>query len=158
MRIHLIAIGRRRAGWERDGFREYAHRMPPELPLELHELAPSKRTKRSRGGPGPGVEDEGRRLVAAIPAGARVVALDERGSPWTTLALASRIERWMHDGRPLALLIGGADGLAPSCLEAAEHRWSLSPLTLPHGLARIVVVEQLYRASTIVRRHPYHRG
>ena len=156
MRIHLIAIGRRRPGWERDGYREYAHRMPPELSLELHEMASSKRTKRSRAELG--VEDEGRRLVAAIPAGARVVALDERGSRWTTLDLASRIERWMHDGRDLALLVGGADGLAPSCIEAAEHRWSLSPLTLPHGLARIVVAEQLYRASTIIRRHPYHRG
>ena len=130
--------------------------MPPELSLELHEMASSKRTKRSRAELG--AEDEGRRLVAAIPAGARVVALDERGSRWTTLDLASRIERWMHDGRDLALLVGGADGLAPSCIEAAEHRWSLSPLTLPHGLARIVVAEQLYRASTIIRRHPYHRG
>lgn len=156
MRIHLIAISHRRAGWEQDGFREYARRMPPELSLELHEIAPSKRTKRS-----PAercVEDEGRRLVAAVPESARVVALDERGSRWTTLELANRIERWMHDGRDLALLVGGADGLAPACIEAAEHRWSLSPLTLPHGLARIVVAEQLYRASTIIRRHPYHRA
>ena len=156
MRIHLIAISHRRAGWEQDGFREYARRMPPELSLELHEIAPSKRTKRS-----PAercVEDEGRRLVAAVPGNARVVALDERGSRWTTRELANRIERWMHDGRDVALLVGGADGLAPACIEAAEHRWSLSPLTLPHGLARIVVAEQLYRASTIIRRHPYHRA
>ena len=156
MRIHLIAISHRRAGWEQDGFREYARRMPPELSLELHEIAPSKRTKRS-----PAqrcVEDEGRRLVAAVPGGTRVVALDERGARWTTLELANRIERWMHDGRDLALLVGGADGLASTCIEAAEHRWSLSPLTLPHGLARIVVAEQLYRASTIIRRHPYHRA
>ena len=156
MRIHLIAVGHRRPGWEQDGYREYAHRMPPELRLELHEIASSKRTKRSRAKLG--VEDEGRRLVAAIPAGARVVALDEHGSRWTTLELANRIERWMHDGRDLALLIGSADGLAPACIEAVEHRWSLSPLTLPHGLARIVVAEQLYRASTIIRRHPYHRA
>ena len=156
MRIHLIAISHRLAGWEQDGFREYARRMPPELSLELHEIAPSKRTKRS-----PAercVEDEGRRLVAAVPGSARVVALDERGSRWTTRELTNRIERWMHDGRDVALLVGGADGLAPACIEAAEHRWSLSPLTLPHGLARIVVAEQLYRASTIIRRHPYHRA
>ena len=156
MRIHLIAIGHRRAGWEQDGFREYARRMPPELSLELHEIASSKRTKRSPAERW--VEDEGRRLVAAVPGGARVVALDERGSRWTTLELAKRIERWMHDGRDLALLVGGADRLAPACIEAAEHRWALSPLTLPHGLARIVVAEQLYRASTIIRRHPYHRA
>lgn len=156
MRIHLIAIGHRGAGWERDGFREYARRMPPELPLELHEIAPAKRTKRSPAERG--VEDEARRLLAAIPRAARVVALDERGAAWSTRELADRIERWMQDGRALALLIGGADGLSPACIEAAEHRWSLSPLTLPHGLARIVVAEQLYRTSTILRRHPYHRG
>ena len=156
MRIHLIAIGHRRAGWERDGYREYARRMPPELALELHEIAPSKRSK---GIPAErGIDDEGRRLLAAVPGGARVVALDERGAAWTTLELAHRIEGWMGDGRVLALLIGGANGLAPACIEAADHRWSLSPLTLPHGLARIVVAEQLYRVSTIHRSHPYHRG
>ena len=156
MRIHLIAISHRRAGWERDGYREYSRRMPPELALELHEIAPSKRTK---GVPaGRGIDDEGRRILAAVPGGARIVALAERGAAWTTLELARRIEDWMRDGRALALLIGGADGLAPACVEAAEHRWSLSPLTLPHGLARIVVAEQLYRASTIRRGHPYHRG
>jgi len=156
MRIHLIAIGHRRAGWERDGYREYARRMPPELSLDLHEIAPSKRTRRTPAGHG--VEDEARRLLAAVPGGARVVALDERGTAWTTIELANRIERWMQEGRALALLIGGADGLAPACIEAADHRWSLSPLTLPHGLARIVVAEQLYRASAIHRGHPYHRG
>ena len=156
MRIHIIAIGHRRAGWEQDGFREYARRMPPELSVELHEIAPSKRTKRDSAQRH--VADEASRLIAAIPGGARVVALDERGAAWTTRELANRIEHWMLDGRDLALLIGGADGLAPACIEAAEHRWSLSPLTLPHGLARIVVAEQLYRVSTILRRHPYHRG
>ena len=156
MRIHLIAIGHRRAGWERDGYREYARRMPPELSLELHEIAPSKRSK---GVPAErGIDDEGRRLLAAIPGDARVVALHERGAAWTTLELARRMEDWMGDGRALALLVGGADGLAPACIEAADHRWSLSPLTLPHGLARIVVAEQLYRASTIRCGHPYHRG
>ena len=156
MRIHLIAIGHRRAGWERDGYLEYARRMPPELPLELHEVPPAKRTKGASAKRG--VEDEARRLLAAVPAGARVVALDERGAPWTTPELARRIEDWMPDGRALALLAGGADGLASACIEAAEHCWSLSPLTLPHGIARIVVAEQLYRASTIRRGHPYHRG
>ena len=155
MRIHLVAIGHRRAGWERDGYREYARRMPPELPIELREVPASKVSKRDS--TQRRIEDEGRRLVAATPNGARVVVLDERGAAWTTRELARRIERWMRDGRDLALLVGGADGLAPECIEAAEHCWSLSPLTLPHGLARIVVAEQLYRASTILRRHPYHR-
>ena len=156
MRIHLVAVGHRPSGWERDGYREYARRMPPELSVELHEIPPSKHT--GRGSTGRRVEDEGRRLLAAVPDGARVVALDERGAAWTTAAFADRIGRWMHEGRGLALLVGGADGLAPACIAAAEHRWSLSPLTLPHGLVRIVVAEQLYRAWTILRRHPYHRG
>ena len=155
MRIHIVAIGHRRAGWERDGYREYARRMPPELAIELHEIPAAKGAKRDSAERR--MEEEGKRLAAATPGGARVIALDERGAAWTTRELAHRIERWMHDGRALALLIGGADGLAPACIEAAEHRWSLSPLTLPHGLARIVVAEQLYRASTILRRHPYHR-
>ena len=156
MRTHLVAIGRRASGWERAGYLEYARRMPPEFSIELHEIPPSKRT--GRGSTARRVDDEGRRLLAAVPGGARVVALDERGAGWTTAALADRIGRWMHDGRDLALLVGGADGLAPACLAAAEHRWSLSPLTLPHGLVRIVVAEQIYRAWTILRRHPYHRG
>ena len=156
MRIHIIAVGHRRAGWERDGFREYARRMPRELSVELHEIAPSKRTGRDSAERR--LEDEGRRLAAAIPKGARIVVLDERGASWTTLELADRIARWMRDGRDLALVVGGADGLSPACIEAAEHRWSLSALTLPHGLARIVVAEQLYRASTILRNHPYHRA
>ena len=156
MRIHLVAVGHRRTEWERDGYREYARRMPPELSIELREIPPSKRS--SRGSTGRRVDDEGRRLLAAVPDGARVVALDERGAAWTTAALADRIGRWMHEGRDLALLIGGADGLAPACIAAAEHRWSLSPLTLPHGLVRIVVAEQIYRAWTILRRHPYHRA
>ena len=155
MRIHIIAVGQRRGGWEGDGYLEYARRMPPELPIELHQVAPPKRMKHTSGHRR--LEEEARRLVAAIPNGARVVALDERGTAWTTVELAGRIERWLQDGRALALLIGGADGLAPACIEAAEHRWSLSPLTLPHGLVRIVVAEQLYRASTILRGHPYHR-
>ena len=156
MRIHLVAVGHRRTEWERDGYREYARRMPPELSIELREIPPSKRG--SRDSTARRVYDEGRRLLAAVPDGARVVVLDERGAAWTTAALADRIERWMHEGRDLALLIGGADGLAPACIAAAEHRWSLSPLTLPHGLVRIVVAEQIYRAWTILRRHPYHRA
>ena len=156
MRVHLIAIGRRPSGWERDGYEEYARRMPPELSIGLREIAPPKRA--GRGATERRVEDQGKRLLAAVPNGARVVALDERGTAWTTSALADRIGRWMQEGRDLALLAGGADGLAPACIATAEHRWSLSPLTLPHGLVRIVVAEQLYRAWTILRRHPYHRG
>ena len=156
MRIHLVAIGRRPSGWERDGYREYARRMPPELSIVLHEIPPSKRT--GRGSTERRLEEEGKRLLAAVPGGARVIALDERGAAWTTTTLAGRIERWMREGRDLALLIGGADGLAPECIAKAEHSWSLSPLTLPHGLARVVVAEQIYRAWAILRHHPYHRG
>ena len=88
----------------------------------------------------------------------RVIALDVEGRGWSTQQLAGQLERWMGDGRDVALLVGGPDGLAPGCLQAAEQRWSLSPLTLPHSLVRVVLAEQLYRAWTIITGHPYHRA
>lgn len=103
------------------------------------------------------LEQEGRRMLAAVPKGARVVALEQSGRGFTTAELARRLELWIASGRPLALLIGGPDGLAPACLERADENWSLSPLTLPHGLARIVVAEALYRAWSVLEGHPYHR-
>ena len=96
-------------------------------------------------------------MLRRLPKGARVIALDERGKAFTTRELAARLQGWLQDGRDLALLIGGPDGLAPACRTAADLDWSLSPLTLPHGLARILVAEQLYRAWTVLCGHPYHR-
>lgn len=103
------------------------------------------------------IQQEGERMLGALPKGARVVALDVRGRPWSTQQLAGQLEAWMAGGRDVALLVGGPDGLAPECLERAEQTWSLSPLTLPHPLVRVVVAEQLYRAWSITQGHPYHR-
>ena len=156
MRVHLLAAGTRRPAWEREGFHAYAERMPRECSLLLHEIAVEKRARgaaiRQL------VEKEGERMLRGIPNGAKVVALDERGRALTTRELADRLARWMQLGDDVALLIGGPDGLAPSCLTRADERWSLSALTLPHGLVRIVVAEQLYRAVSLLKGHPYHRA
>lgn len=96
-------------------------------------------------------------MLAAVPKGARVVALDETGRAFATADLAKRLQRWMASGGPVALLIGGPDGLAPECLDRADEKWSLSPLTLPHGLVRVVVAEAVYRAWSLLEHHPYHR-
>jgi len=96
-------------------------------------------------------------MMTALPKGAHVVALDESGRSWSTAELAGRLKRWLEGGRPVALLIGGPDGISPQCLDRADERWSLSPLTLPHGLVRVVVAEAVYRAWSLLERHPYHR-
>lgn len=156
MRIHLLAVGTRLPAWVNQGYEEYAKRLPPECRLELTEISAARRTKntsRSRL-----VAEEGKRLLDAIPAGAHTVALDEGGKALTTVGLAQTLEQWLGGGRDCALLVGGADGLAADCLNRAERRWSLSPLTLPHGLVRVVVAEQLYRAWSLLRGHPYHRA
>jgi 23S rRNA (pseudouridine1915-N3)-methyltransferase len=141
-------------GWVGEGFREYAGRMPRECRLELKEIPLGRRGKgadTSRA-----VAEEGRRMMAAAEGCARV-CLDVRGRAVDTPDLARRMEGWMGDGRDVALLIGGPDGLDPACLEGADWRWSLSPLTLPHALVRVLVAEQLYRAWSILAGHPYHR-
>ena len=155
MRLHLLAVGRKMPGWIAEGFREYAGRMPPELRLELVELAPG-----DRGGGGRvdrAREVEAGRLLGAVPRGARIIALDAGGREETTEQLARRMSGWLQEGRDMALLVGGPDGLAPECLARSEYRWSLSRLTLPHMLVRVVVAEQLYRAWSILANHPYHR-
>ena len=155
MRIHLIAVGTRVARWVSAGYQEYATRLPHECALRLTEVPTAKRTRRTP------IDrllaEESGRLIAAIPTGARVLALDREGHPWDTRELSAALARWMREGHDVALLIGGPDGLAPACITRAERRWSLSPLTLPHGLVRIVVAEQLYRAYSLLRGHPYHR-
>lgn len=155
MRIRLFAVGRRPPRWAEAASAEYLKRLPSALTIEAHLLAPSR-------GHGGDLEraraDEGRRLLAACGARDRIIALDERGTGWTSMELAARLRAWEQEGRDLALLIGGADGLAAECLQRAETRWSLSPLTLPHALVRVMVCEQLYRAWSLNAGHPYHRG
>ncbi|MCP1673906.1 23S rRNA (pseudouridine1915-N3)-methyltransferase [Natronocella acetinitrilica] len=155
MRLQIIAIGQKMPAWVADAYADYAGRMPPELRMELRELPPGDR---GRGGNPTRARDiEGQRIIKALPAGARTVALDLGGRQETTERLAQRLSDWMLDGREIALVIGGPDGLAPEVLAAAEHRWCVSRLTLPHMLVRVVLAEQLYRAWSILANHPYHR-
>ncbi len=154
MRLRLVAVGTRMPGWVDEGFREYAGRMPRECRLELREIALGRR---SRGADtGRAKAEEADRLLAAST-GCFRVCLDVRGEQLDTAGLARRLAAWQQGGQDVALLVGGPDGLAAPCLEAAQWRWSLSPLTLPHGLVRVLLAEQLYRAWTVLTGHPYHR-
>ena len=154
--IHLIAVGDRMPRWVQDGYHEYAKRLPAECALHLVEIAPCKRGRHAD------VvritRDESARLMAAVPKGAVLVALEVAGRAWSTEQLAVKLQQWMQSGRDLALLVGGPDGLGDEVREAASQHWSLSPLTLPHPLVRVVLAEQLYRAWSILRGHPYHRA
>ncbi|HEX5420695.1 MAG TPA: 23S rRNA (pseudouridine(1915)-N(3))-methyltransferase RlmH, partial [Gammaproteobacteria bacterium] len=144
MRLVLLAAANRQPGWVADGYADYARRLRGGCSLELKEIPLARRS--SSAPARRAVEQEGERMLAAVPAGARVIALDERGAEWDTPALASRLEAWLGLGAPVYFLIGGPDGLGPGCLERASERWALSRLTLPHGLVRILVAEALYRA------------
>ena len=155
MKLTLVAVGQRMPAWIEAGFDEYVRRMPRTLPVRLAQVKPEPR---GDGAPvSRSTEAEAKRIVAALPAGCFKVVLDERGRACTTRELAGRISAWQMEGRDVAFVIGGADGVTPALRAGADWLWSLSPLTLPHGLVRVVVAEQLYRASTILGNHPYHR-
>jgi len=156
MKIHLLAVGVRMPDWIKSGYAEYAGRLPRECRLNLIEIPAGKRS--ARADLPRLVRAEGERLLAAIPARSRVIALDERGREWSTTELAGQLTDWLQDGRDLSLLIGGPDGLDAACRDRAERLWSLSRLTLPHPLVRIVLAEQLYRAWSLLQNHPYHRA
>jgi len=154
-RMLLIAAANRQPAWVEEGYAEYAKRLRGRNTLELKVVALAPRTKATPATRA--VEDEGERLLKAVPPGAHVVALDEGGKLFTTAELAERLEVWERGGAPVAFLIGGPDGLSPACFARAAETWSLSPLTLPHGLVRIVAAEALYRAASLLAGHPYHR-
>lgn len=155
MRIVVIAVGNRMPSWVDDGFTEYARRLPSHCRLELVEIPPIRRTKNAD------LEriarDECARIRQAIPAGARVIALERTGRSRTTADLAHALEAWLAAGQDTALLVGGPEGLAPECLQAAHEIWSLSGLTLAHPVVRVVLAEQIYRAWSILHNLPYHR-
>ncbi|NCF17780.1 MAG: 23S rRNA (pseudouridine(1915)-N(3))-methyltransferase RlmH [Haliea sp.] len=155
MRLSIIAVGTKMPAWVEQGVAEYGRRMPRELKLEWREIPLARRGKDSR--PQQLCAREGEQLLKAVPAGDRVIALDVRGKRISTEQLAQQLEGWQMSGDNYSLLIGGPDGLSSDCLERAEQRWSLSDLTLPHPLVRVLLAEQLYRAWTITVNHPYHR-
>ncbi len=142
--------------WIQTGFHEYVKRMPHEYRINLIEVPAEKRSKHSN------IQQllirEGEQMLKAIPPNQRIIALTVTGKAWNTEQLAKQMQNWREDGRDISLLIGGPEGLAPTCLEKAEAEWSLSPLTFPHMLVRIIVSEQLYRAWSILANHPYHRA
>jgi 23S rRNA (pseudouridine1915-N3)-methyltransferase len=156
MQIAVISASAKQPDWIRQGFDTYARRLRGGVTLGLTEIPLPKRTRSAA--LGQLIAREGERMLAAVPAGARVVALDEHGGQWTTVELARRMTAWREQGRAVALLIGGPDGLAPACLARADERWSLSGLTLPHGLVRVIVAEAVYRAASLNAGHPYHRA
>jgi 23S rRNA (pseudouridine1915-N3)-methyltransferase len=156
MRLLVACVGQRMPGWVTDAWNEYARRMPREMSLQLRELPLATRGRK------PDIrrvrKQESEALLAAVPSGYRIVALDGRGKAWSTEALAGRMESWMADGRDCSFLVGGPDGIDETCLARTDERWSLGPLTLPHPLVRVLLAEQLYRAWSIVNNHPYHRA
>lgn len=155
MQLTLLVVGRRATGWLREAAREYLRRFPPELEFTVTELPPARR---SASEPRETVlRAEARNLIRALPRSAFVVALDERGRQHDTAGMARKLAGWMGSCRRIAFLIGGADGLDASIIARADEVWALSKMTLPHGLARIILLEQLYRAWTILSKHPYHR-
>lgn len=155
MRIRLIAVGSKMPHWVGEGWQEYVKRLPAELSLELIEIPLSTRSRNadvSRL-----IRQEGQAMLARVQPGERIVTLEVEGRSWSTEQLAAELDRWRLDARTVNLMVGGPEGLAAEVRARSEQRWSLSPLTLPHPLVRILVGEQLYRAWTILSGHPYHK-
>lgn len=155
MKLHVLAVGERVPRWVTEACADYGQRYPPHCPLRIHAVPTPRRGRNTDIAALKG--KEWLALSRCVPKGARRVLLDEAGRSCSTKALAQKLESWMHEGRDTAFIIGGPDGLPPAARAEVEETWSLSPLTLPHGLVRIIVVEQLYRALSILADHPYHR-
>ena len=156
MQIHIIAVSHRTPAWVHQAYAEYAKRMPAHVRLQFKQVPAKKRSK--------GADlrrllrDESERVLTATPAGARTIALERAGRALDTQGLVRAMNDWLREGRDVALWIGGPDGLAPECIAKAHEKWSLSPLTLAHPLVRVLLVEQLYRAWSIIANQPYHRA
>ena len=155
MKLKLLAVGTRMPQWVETGFNEYHKRMPAELKLETIEIPLSPKCK---GSANPSKESQGQAILKHIGKQDRVVALDVLGKSMSTESLATQLANWQMNGQDICLLIGGPDGLSAECLQRADTKWSLSDLTLPHPLVRVLLMEQLYRAWTINQNHPYHRS
>ena len=154
MRLGILAVGHKLPDWVAKGCAEYIKRMPRELPLSVTEIKPERRGSKTREQL---LASEKTRLQAALPGYSRIVVLDERGTDLSTLKLAQRLEDWMREGGDTAFIIGGADGIDEELKQRANDTLRLSSLTLPHAMARLILCEQLYRAVSVVKNHPYHR-
>ena len=154
MRLQIVAVGQRVPDWAQTAYDDYAKRFPPELKVELKAVKTEARASKT-------LENllaaERTRIEGAIPKGMRIVALDERGTNITTVALADKLRHWQREGDDVSIVIGGPDGLDPGFKQAAHERIRLSDLTLPHAMVRVLLIEQLYRAWSITVNHPYHR-
>lgn len=155
MVINLIVAGTRCSAWAKMAVQDYQKRLPAEYKFKLITIPISKRNKNSQ--ISKHIAEEEKKILAAIPKYSRIIALDVKGKMWSTQQLAQSLEQWQLERQDISLLIGGPDGLGNTCINNAKHIWSLSPLTLPHALVRIIVIEQLYRAWSLLNKHPYHR-
>ncbi|MCI1013850.1 23S rRNA (pseudouridine(1915)-N(3))-methyltransferase RlmH [Herbaspirillum sp. BH-1] len=156
MQLVIAAVGHKMPAWIETGFQEYAKRMPPECRIILKEIKPVERSGSRTAETVMAQERE--KIEAALPKGARVIALDERGRDWTSVQLSQQLVQWQQDGRDVAFVIGGADGLDPGFKAGADTLIRISSMTLPHGMVRVLLAEQLYRAWSITQNHPYHRA
>jgi len=156
MQFVVSAAGQRMPAWVQAAWFEYARRFPRGFSLDLREIPLAKRSRSAD------IESlrtrEGEALLASVPSGFRVIALDERGKQWSTEELAGQLELWMREEHGVCFLIGGPDGLSQECRQQAQNLWSLGRLTLPHPMVRAILAEQIYRAWSITRHHPYHRA
>ena len=156
MHIRLLAVGERQPAWVDDAFRIYAGRFPTQWKFRVDVIATAKRSKSEDAQRA--VEAEGEQILAKLAADEQVVLLDEKGRQPTSQDLATKVSAWQADGRDLCFVIGGPDGISADCRARAGFVWSLSNLTLPHGLARVIFAEQMYRAWSLMSGHPYHRS
>ena len=155
MQLVIAAVGHKMPAWITSGFDEYAKRMPPELRLRLKEIKPVERSGSKTAATAMALERE--RIEAALSKGCRRIVLDEHGDDLTTLQLSRHLLKWQQDGQDVTFVIGGADGLDPQLKAGADLLIRISSLTLPHGMVRVILAEQLYRAWSITQNHPYHR-
>ncbi len=155
MKCHLIAMGNRMPAWVNAGFKEYADRLPKQFQLLLHEIPLRKRGKNAD--MQRIIREEGNLMLAAVPRQTTVIALDCAGSQFTTRKFSKELKKFHQNNQDIAVLMGGPEGLAQKCQEYSKHLWSLSALTFPHPLVRVIFAEQIYRAWSLINKHPYHR-
>lgn len=155
MKMHVLAVGKKMPTWINSGYQEYAKRLNQDCVLDLIEIDTGKRSKKSS--VSNNQLDDAKNIEKALPKNTYLIALDEQGKEYSTRQLANKLENWMLLGKDISFIIGGADGLHADILNRADEKWSLSKLTLPHPMVRIVLAEQLYRSWSLLNNHPYHR-